>query len=206
MNEFMLRPERDVEEPLYLGSAEPRISDRGRPTPVRSLIEAADRPLHLDVMAREPRRRGGGVALVVACLLTFLLAAGIGALVLDPPPALRDRIASALGREKTAVQAARVATPQPAPQLDAAPAPLPEAAQAPAPQAEAGPTPNAVPPSTSLEAPPAKPATKARAHVRKPKPAHAAAPKKPSASAKSARAHHASEPSLDLDALEKSLR
>jgi hypothetical protein len=215
MNEVEFTFNREVEEPLYLDSTAydaPKRRGAERPGP-----EAADRPLQLDARPREPKRRGGAAPLIIGCVITFVVGAGIGALVLEPPVGLRERLAALTGgtvgaaaTPPPAARAAEVAAPTAQPPTE----PAPESAAVAAAQAKAAaeaPIPAAPP---VAEAPPtvqpaAAPAP--RTHSAAQKPHHAAAaPKKHTVEAKPkpkpAHASHAAAKSgLDLDALEKSL-
>jgi hypothetical protein len=200
--EFTSSPRRDVEEPLYLDSARSGAPNSRPAERVSGPATGSDRPLHLD-LAREPRPRRRGVPLVVACALTFVLGAGAGVLVLQPPSVLRDTFATVLasagtGDAKTAIPAA----PKPAQEQGAVSAspseavPAPESLLAPAAIGDLPPAPEPV------AEPPAKP----QAAASKPRPQRAATPKKHSADARPARAHSKPKAPLDLDALEKSLQ
>jgi hypothetical protein len=195
MSEFGFSLERDVEEPLYLDSADSRPAN-SRPPNSRLAADlseprvGADRPLHLD-LAREPRRkrRRGGL-LLLACALTFILGVGAGALILEPPATLRDIFAPATtGHAEIARQAAPVVTE-----------PAPERGSIPASQTQAAPAPAAIPDAPPTSGPLAEPPAKPRATPRR-----AAAPKTHAADARSAHAPRKSQAPLDLDALEKSL-
>jgi len=209
MNEVEFTFNREVEEPLYLDSAAYDAPER------HAASDASDRPLQLDARPREPKRRSGVAApLIIGCVITFVLGAGIGALVLDPPAALRDRLAALTGT--TASVHAAPAPAAPAAGVAAAPVqppvePVAASAAVVAAQAKAAaeaPIPEAPP---SVEAPsPVQPTAEPapRAHPAAHKSHHAApAPKKRTVEAKPKPkpAHAAAKPGLDLDALEKSL-
>jgi hypothetical protein len=167
---------REWEEPLYLHSVAPRPPNRFWSGRTAGAPGDADRPLNLDAVAREPRREWrGGLPLVLACTATFLLSAAGGALLLGPPAALRDRLASVTA----------LAAPGHAPS-PATPSALLDAPQASAPPAKA----LSKAPSAATGA-----LRRSRARVAKRQTHHA----------EPARVHRASKSGLDLDALAKSL-
>jgi hypothetical protein len=175
MTEVDFSPAREWEAPLYLDSVAPRPRNRFRSERTSGAPDDADRPLHLDAVARDPRREWGGLPVVLACAATFLLSAAGGALLLGPPGALRDRLAS--------VTALTARGPVPSP---ATPPALLDASKA-----------SAAPAKAPSKAPPAA--------TRAPRRSRATVAERPIHHARSARVHRAPKAPLDLDALAKSL-
>ena len=193
--QFTFRREEE-EEPLFLDSQR----DAGGPP-------GSSAGLYLDRSpARAPRRRGRRLPLILASVLTFVLAAGAAWLVLEPPPALRGTIATLLGTEDPAPPPrVSTATPKPVATVEAPPpaetGPMAEAAAAASAAAEDAALPEQAPPEAA--APPPAPKVEPKPEP-KPKPAvkkKAEAPpsRKPPAKKPAAKS------SLDLDALERSL-
>lgn len=205
--DFTFRPRPPVEEPLYLDSAAPRAAGQRSEW---GFAAAADRPLQLDLARREPHRKKRTVPLVLACGLTFVLAAAAGAILLEPQ-VLRDpaaALSALMGR------GGGEAATQPVPAKAAVAAATAEAEAAPAQDTM---SPPAAPPDSAATSPAASDASpdaapvaarpaKTKAPSAGPRPRRAAERKTRSARAGPAHAPRATGSHLDLDALEKSLR
>jgi len=89
--EFNFSSKKDVEDPLYLDGVASR--PRGGPAfdPAPDAPEDPDRPLRLDLAAREPGRTKGGIAFVIAGVVIVLVAAAAAVRVVRLPSSLQVR-------------------------------------------------------------------------------------------------------------------